>query len=139
MARQVKEFGVEAEALDGLLLENNGARLPNEGFEAALRIHERQAQDGTDDEIENDAGIFAKYGLTDGDETAIQSARTNGNIVIGKGGEKLFRFFDGCGKIRVSEKHQPALRFQHAAANAVALAAVFGVAQNAKLWDFTTK
>ena len=40
--RQIQQFRVKSEALDGLLLENDLAAVADEGFEAALRVHKRQ-------------------------------------------------------------------------------------------------
>src|ERR1051326_1171794 len=139
MASKVQQFGVEAEALDGLLFEDNGAWLPHEGLKAALRIYERQAENGANDEVENDAGIFAKDGLTNGDEAAVQSARTNSNLVIRKSGKEFVRLFNRRGEIGVGEENDAALCFQHAAAHTVALATVFIIAQNTKLRDFPVK
>src|SRR5207249_12340141 len=49
MSGQVEQFRIEAEPLDGLLVENNPATLAKEGFEAALGVDKRQPQDDAND------------------------------------------------------------------------------------------
>ena len=78
MTGQVKQFRVEAEALDGLLLENNPATFAVERFEAALGVDKRKPQDKANDFIENDPCEFTKRRLVHGDQTAVDSAGTDG-------------------------------------------------------------
>ncbi|MGH9580934.1 MAG: hypothetical protein ACRD2R_08070, partial [Terriglobales bacterium] len=78
---QEEQLGIEAEALDALLLEDNSASLPAEGLEAALGIHEGQAEREAHQPVENDAGKFAEGGLVDRDEAAVEGARADGNVV----------------------------------------------------------
>src|SRR6266566_3832595 len=74
MTRQVEQFRVESEALNPLLLEEDGAALPAKSFETALRIHEREPQDDSNDLVENDSGKLAKRRLMHADQTAIHGA-----------------------------------------------------------------
>src|SRR2546425_5415525 len=48
-----EDFGVEAEALDALLLKDDARVFADEGFKAALRVGEIQPGDRADDGIEN--------------------------------------------------------------------------------------
>src|SRR2546430_1696279 len=45
MPGQIEQFGVETEALDGLLFKNNAATFAVESLEAALGVDKRQPQD----------------------------------------------------------------------------------------------
>src|SRR5208337_3755005 len=74
MSREVKQFGIETEALDALLFKKNLAAFAAEGFEAALRVDKRQTKDHTDDGVKDDAGEFAETRLVDGDETTVERA-----------------------------------------------------------------
>src|SRR5437016_10795020 len=60
MSGQVEQFRIEAEPLDGLLVENNPATLAKEGFEAALGVDKRQPQDDANDFVEQDSREFAE-------------------------------------------------------------------------------
>ena len=97
VAGEVEELGVKAEAFDGLLLEDELAFFAAKGFEAALRVDERKAEDDADDFVEDDTGEFAEQGFVDGNEAAINGARADGDVMIFHGGEELFDFFDGGG------------------------------------------
>src|SRR6266700_6944441 len=81
MTRQVEQFRVESEALNPLLLEEDGAALPAKSFETALRIHEREPQDDSNDLVENDSREFAQAGFVHADQAAIHGARADGNII----------------------------------------------------------
>src|SRR6266705_7028195 len=59
MTRQVEQFRVESEALNPLLLEEDGAAVPAKGFESTLRIVERQPEYDSNDLVENDSREFA--------------------------------------------------------------------------------
>src|SRR6266849_2390862 len=82
MPRKIKQFRVEPEALDGLLLENNLATFAVEGFEAALRVHKRQPQDEANELVENDSSEFTERRLVHGDEAAIHGARADSHRAI---------------------------------------------------------
>src|SRR6266516_3325112 len=127
MTRQVEQFRVESEALNPLLLEEDGAALPAKSFETALRIHEREPQDDSNDLVENDSGKLAKRRLMHADQTAIHGAGANGDVIGSQSVDELAGFFDGCGKIRIGEKCEAATRFLHAVADAMALAAVYAI------------
>jgi hypothetical protein len=103
VAGQIQELGVETEALDGLLFENDSAGDAAEGFEAALGVYEWQAQDQTDNLVEDDASEFAEMGLMHGDLAAIHGAGADGDFIYLHGGKEFFHFFDGGGKIGVGE------------------------------------
>src|SRR5262249_56599221 len=81
--REIQQFRVEAEALDGLLLENNPTTLTAERFEAALRVHKGQPENDAHDFVENDSGEFAEGGFVNNDEAAIDRAGANGHVVVG--------------------------------------------------------
>src|SRR6266478_2354394 len=127
MTRQVEQFRVEPEALNPLLLEEDGAALPAKSFETALRIHEREPEDDSNDLVENDSGKLAKRRLMHADQAAIHGARANGDVIGSKSVDELAGFFDGCGKIRIREKCDAATRFLNAVADAIALAAVYAI------------
>ena len=67
MPGQIEQFGVETEALDGLLFKNNAATFAVESLEAALGVDKRQPQDDANDFVEYDAGKFAKRRLVNRD------------------------------------------------------------------------
>src|SRR6266567_1753140 len=127
MTRQVEQFRVESEALNPLLLEEDGAALPAKSFETALRIHEREPQDDSNDLVENDSGKLAKRRLMHADQTAIHGAGANGDVIGSQSVDELAGLFDGRGKIRIGEKCDAATRFLHAVADAVALAAFYSI------------
>src|SRR6266852_637710 len=139
MPRQIKQLWVEPEALDSLLLENDVTRLPAEGFEAALGVHEGQAQGEAHDGIKHDARELAKTRLTDEDQAAIHGAGADGDVVVPQGSQELVGFFDRSGKVRVGEEHDATLGFEHSVAYAVALAAVFAVRNHAQARNFTSE
>ena len=78
MPGEVKQFGIEAKAFNGLLFEDNFALLAAKGFEAALRVHERQTQDQANDFVENDSGELAEWRFVNADQAAIHGAGTDG-------------------------------------------------------------
>src|SRR6516164_8362980 len=87
VSRQVKQFGVEPEALDGLLLENDPAALPAKRLEPALSIHKRQAQNDADNPVEHHPGKLAEHGLMRFDQATIHSPAANGHIMSIQSGE----------------------------------------------------
>src|SRR5216683_4193777 len=127
MTRQVEQFRVEPEALNPLLLEEDGAALPAKGFESTLRIDERQPEDDSNDLVENDSREFAQAGFVHADQAAIHGARPNGDVIGSQSVNELAGFFDGCGKIRIREKYEAATRFLNAVTDAKALAAVYAI------------
>src|SRR5229473_1485527 len=127
MTRQVEQFRVESEALNPLLVEEDAAALPAKSFETALRIHERQPQDDSNDLVENDSGKLAKRRLMYADQAAIHGARPNGDVIGSQSVDELAGFLDGRGKIRIREKYEAATRFLNAVADAIALAAVYAI------------
>src|SRR5260370_17665700 len=69
--RQVQQLRVEPESFDRLLLEYDAAALAPERFETALRIDERQPQDGSHYLVEDDSGEFAEGRLVHADQSAV--------------------------------------------------------------------
>src|SRR5713226_10253874 len=135
MPREIQQFGVESEAFDGLLLEHDGATLAAERFEAALRVYERQPKDDSYEFVENDSGEFAEAGFMNRDQASVDGPRADGQIVLLQCLNELVGFFNRRGKIGVREKHNPASRFLHAVAHAVALAPVDSVRYHSKRGD----
>src|SRR2546428_7142379 len=80
-AGQVKEFHVEAEALDPLAGKQYPGGLPPEKLEAALRVSKIDARDAAGEEIEHPAGRFPKRRLADGDPLGLQRPRAQDHIV----------------------------------------------------------
>ncbi|MGB2886896.1 MAG: hypothetical protein WBC04_04305 [Candidatus Acidiferrales bacterium] len=135
-AGEEEQFGIEAEALTALLFEGDPGTIAAECFEAALGVVEGQADEQADEAIENDSGDFAHAGLVDGDEAAVDGARTNRYIRLVEGREKLVRLLDGSGKIGIGEQGDVTTRFEHAVAHAVAFAAVAAVRNQAQARKF---
>src|ERR1700730_7012435 len=81
MSRQVKQFRIKPESFNPLLLKNNPATFPPKSFEAALVIHERQAQHNAHNFIEDDARGFTENRLTSADQTPIHRSRSDGHVV----------------------------------------------------------
>ncbi len=127
-----EQFGVEAEALDALLLEEDAATLAAKSLEAALGVHERQTERETHEPVEDNTGEFAERRLVDLDEAAVESAGADGNVVSFEGAEELVGFFDRGGEIGVRKEDQPAAGFEHAVADAVAFAVIHAVGDDAQ-------
>src|SRR5919108_1545842 len=139
VACQIKQFRVEPEALDGLLLEQDLAALPDKGFEAALRVHKRQPQDEAHDFVENDSCEFAEARFVHRDEAAIDGARADGHVEMLERVHKLVRFLDGSGEVCVGEQNHTPTRFLHAVAHAVPFSSVYTVGHNAQRGNFVAE
>src|ERR1700741_893228 len=81
MPRQIQQLGIEPEALDGLLLEDDPAAVPPERFEPALRIHKRQPQDDSYNFVEYDSGEFAEERFMHANQAAVGGPGANSHIV----------------------------------------------------------
>jgi len=103
VARELQQFRVEPEALDGLLLENNPATLAVEGFEAALGVDKRQPKNDANELIENDSGKFTEGRLVHGDEAAVNGARADGDVKLLQSIDELVSFLNRSGEIGVGE------------------------------------
>src|SRR5258708_40356872 len=103
VAREVQQFRIEPEALDGLLIENNPATLAVEGFEAALGVDKRQPKNDANELIENDSGNLTEGRLVHGDEAAINGTRADGDVKLQQGIDELVSFLDWSGEIGVGE------------------------------------
>src|SRR5438876_5941448 len=103
MTRQVEQFRVESEALNPLLLEEDGAAVPAKGFESTLRIDERQPEYDSNDLVENDSREFAQAGFVHADQAAIHGARANGQVIGPQSADALAGFFARRGTIRIAE------------------------------------
>ncbi len=64
---EIEKFDVEAEAIDSRCFDERAANRHVEGFEAALRVPERQACRETHDEIKDASALFASPRLVDAD------------------------------------------------------------------------
>jgi len=136
MTPRVEKLGIKAKALNRCLLENYAARFAAKGLEAALRIDKWQTENGAHNKIENHARVLAKGGLPDGNQTAVQRARANSHIVIGKRGEELVRFFNRRRQIRVGKQHDSSARFHHSMTNAVTFSPIRAVGYHSQQVNF---
>src|SRR5215472_12640925 len=98
-----QQLRVEAEPLDGLLLENNPASLAKEGFEAALGVDKRQPQGYANDFVEQHSSEFAEGRLVHSNQAAVDGARANGHVEVFEGIDELVGFFDRRGEIGVGK------------------------------------
>src|SRR3989441_1299859 len=131
-----KDFGVEAEALDALLLKDDARVFADEGFKAALRVGEIQPGDRADDGIENLAGKLAQRRLVNFDQAGIHAARADCDFVATQRGEQLIGLLDRRGQVSIGEQHDPPAGFEHAVAHAVAFAAVAAVREQPQAGEF---
>src|SRR5690242_8144869 len=139
VAREIEQFRVEAEALDGLLLENNLAALADKSFEPALRVHKWQPQDEAHDFVENDAGEFPERGFVNVNEASVDGARANSHVEMLQGVNEFIGFLDGSGEVRVGEQNDAAARLLHPVAHAVAFAPIDAVGNDAQRGDFAAE
>src|SRR5579859_3868331 len=101
MPRQIEQFRIEPEPFDALLLEYDFAALAPECLEPALRIDKGKSQDQPHYGVEHNAGEFPETRLMDGNEAAVESPRSNRDIVGLQRFEELWRFLDRRGKVGV--------------------------------------
>ncbi len=139
--REIQQLGIEAKALDRLLLENDTATLAPEGFKAALSIYEGQPKNDANNLVENDACKFAERRFVDGDETAVHRAGSDGNVAVVslQRVDEFVGFLDGRGKVGVGEKDKWTSRFLHTVTHAVTLAAVDSVRNDPQRRDSVAK
>ena len=105
-----------------------------EGFEAALGVGEGQAHDHARDPVEAAAEELAVERLVDGLAAAVEPAGADGDVgAVVDGGEEALGFFDGRGEVGVGEHDDIAGGLEDAVADAVALAAVAGVLEEAEV------
>src|SRR6185437_11658542 len=120
-----EDFGVEAPALDGLETEDDLGCVALKGFEAALRVLERQADELAGDPVEATAEEAAVERLVDGLALLVQPAGADGDVGTGvEGFEETLGFLDGRGEVGVGEHDDLAGGLKHAVADGEALAAV---------------
>lgn len=120
-----KDFGVKSESFDTLLFENNSRSIPPECFESTLGIVKRQTGKESYQAIEDEPRQFTKARLMNVNHRAVDSARTDRDIISSTNrGQKLLGFLDGGGQVGVGEKCNAAARFKHAVAHAVAFSAI---------------
>src|SRR2546427_7619693 len=131
-----ENFGVEAEALDALLLKDDARVFADEGFKAALRVGEIQPSDRADDGIENLAGKLAQRRLVNFDQAGIHAARADSDLVATQRGEQLIGLLDRRGQVSIGEQHDPPAGLEHAVAHAVAFAAVAAVREQPQAGEF---
>lgn len=81
-SRQKQDFGIEAEALYALLLEENTRSLVAKGFKPALRVRKPNTRNTARHMIENDPGKFAKTGLMNFYQAAIDGSRANRAVIV---------------------------------------------------------
>src|SRR5690242_21906209 len=91
---KIQEFRIEPESFNGLLLEYYLAFSPPERLEAALRVHERQAQDYTHNPVEDYARKLPEFGFVHLDQFPIYRARTDRHVIVIQLCEQLVCFFD---------------------------------------------
>src|SRR5712692_9875750 len=72
--RETDQFDVKAEAIDLRRFDQRPAYVHAKGFEAALRVPERQAGRRTNDEIENSSALFTTPRLVCANQAAIERA-----------------------------------------------------------------
>ncbi len=77
---QEKDFGIETETLDALLLKNNSRPLPAKSLESALRVGKFDPQDPSHHVIEKNSGLLADNGLVDFNEAAVHRAGADGAV-----------------------------------------------------------
>ena len=95
-SRQEENLGIESPALDFLQREDRLHRRLLEGFEAALRVLELQAERDAQHQVENSAEDLAVQGLALRLGFGAQPARADGDIgALFQRLEKLRGFFDG--------------------------------------------
>src|SRR3989441_1812701 len=109
-----EDFGIEAEALDALLLKDDARVFADEGFKAALRVGEIQPGDCADDGIENLAGKLAQRRLVNFDQAGIHAARADCDFVATQRGEQLIGLLDRRGQVSIGEQHDPPAGLEHA-------------------------
>src|SRR3989442_1352632 len=131
-----EDFGVEAEALDALLLKDDAGVFADEGFKAALRVGKIQPGDRADDGIENLAGKPAQRRLVNFDQAGIPAARADGDLVATQRGEQLIGLLDRRGQVSIGEQHDPPAGLEHAVAHPVAFAAVAAVREQPQAGEF---
>src|SRR5712671_7903534 len=117
--RQVQQLRVEPETFDRLLLEYDAAALAPERFETALRIDERQPQDGSHYLVEDDSGEFAEGRLVHADQAAVHRPRANRHVIGVQSVNEFAGFLNRRREIRVRKKGEAAARFLHPVAYAV--------------------
>src|SRR5271163_246589 len=137
--RQIEQFGVEPKSLDSLLLENDAATLPPEGFEPALGIDKGKPQDQPDDGVEDDSGKFTESRLMHADEVAVHCARAYRNIVGLERLKEFRRFFNGRGEVGIREEHVAALRLLHPVPDAVSFATILTVGYHPQTGQYFPK
>jgi len=134
LASDEENLGIEAPALDGLELEDGLGGGAGKGLEAALGVGVGQAHDGARNGIETSAEELAVERLADGLAGALKPARADGDVGAGgDGGKEADSFFDGGGKIGVSEHDHFAKGVKKAVADAVTLATIARILEHADL------
>src|SRR5690242_20102951 len=98
---KVKQFGVEPETLDALLLEQDLAALSPERLEPALRIHKRKPQDHAHDRVKHDPRKLPKAGLVDRDKAPVQRPRPDCYIVVLQSLDELRSLLDRRGEVGI--------------------------------------
>src|SRR2546425_8698617 len=131
-----EDFGVEAEALDALLLKDDARVFADKGFKAALRVGKTQPGDRADDGIKTLAGKLAQRRLVNFDQARIHAARADSDFVATQRGEQLIGLLDRRGQVSIGEQHDPPAGFEHAVAHAVAFAAVAAVREQPQAGEF---
>src|SRR5690242_17879391 len=122
--RKIQEFRIEPESFDGLLLEYYFAFFPAERLKAALRVHERQAQDYPHNPVEDYSRKLPEFGFVHLDQFPVYRTRTDRHVIGIHFGEQLVRFFDRRRKIRIRKQDNLAPGFQGAKPDAKSLPAV---------------
>src|SRR3989442_5707687 len=101
-------------------------------FQTALSVEYSEARQEPNEQVKATASELEEPRLVDSDQVPLEGARADGRVGTGgnERGNQLVGLFDGGGEIGVRKKDELAVRFEHAAAHAVALAAVRLVPEN---------
>src|SRR5713101_3804877 len=137
--RHVQQLRVEPETFDRLLLEDDAAALAPERFETALRIDERQPQDGSHYLVEDDSGEFAEGRLVHADQAAVHRPRANRHVIDVQSVNEFAGFLNRRREIRVRKKGEAAARFLHPVAYAVAFASIDAIRNHAQRGNLDAK
>ena len=131
--RQEQNLRIKTKTIDTLLFKNHAALGKAKGLEAALSIFNVEFGDHADETVEDNSGYLAKARLVNSYQRPVDGARADGNIIPRRDSSKQpLAFLDWRRKIGIGKKRQAAARLEHAAADAVTLAAVAGIGEDTK-------
>src|SRR5919198_401555 len=106
LVAEEQDLGVEPPALDALPRKDGLGRPAGKGFEAALRVFEAQAQNDSQQQVEDTTEELTIERLALGLELGAQPARANGDVgALFDGSDQLVRFVYGGGKIGFLRAH----------------------------------